>query len=49
MTPTEFGTMLTDFVDDNKALFLVGFPIVAGLSLVVVYVKRYFARIKKIG
>lgn len=49
MTPLEFTGLITDLIDDNKALFLVGFPLVAGLSLGVTYVKRYFGRIKKLG
>ena len=49
MTPAEFTTMVTDLIADNKALFLVGFPLVAGLSLGVTYIKRYFGRIRKLG
>jgi hypothetical protein len=49
MTPVEFTGLVQDLIDDNKALFLVGFPIVAGLSLGVTYVKRYFKRIRGIG
>jgi len=41
--------IITGLLDDNKALFLVGFPLVAGLSLGVTYIKRYFRRVKSIG
>lgn len=46
---TDFLPMITDLVADNKALFLVGFPVVAGLALGITYIKRYFGRIKKLG
>jgi len=49
MTAAEFTTSVTGLIADNKELFLIGFPLVAGLSLGVTYIKRYFGRIRKIG